>query len=103
KADQPRFEADIADGSLQNSVKASHGNVRLRSDVGVLASEGHRAAELADQPAAVRVIVVDDVAIRLREENPLRLKVVFEVLVKIEVILREVGEDGRLESHAVRP
>ena len=78
-------------------------NVRVRA----AAERDDAVAELVRQPAAVFIVDVDDGglprAVDLIEEDPLRGEVVLEVFVKVEVVLREVREDGRGEMDAVRP
>ena len=98
------IDADVAGRRVQRTVQAARAGLKVRPDV-ALATEGHPAADLAQQPPAVLVVRVDHRAIGagdLREEDLLRLEVVLEVLVKVEVVLREVGEYGGGEADAVR-
>src|SRR6185436_16126249 len=76
-------------------------NVRCRA-----ASERHRRrTELGREAAAVFIVDVHDRglarAVDLIEKDSLRGEVLLEVFVKVEVLAREVREDGRGEMNAV--
>ena len=80
--------------------------ILCRPDVSRLHAERHRLrAELFDQALSILVICIDDRAIRtlnLKEQRPLRRKVIFKVLVKIEMFVREVREHRGSESNSIR-
>jgi hypothetical protein len=89
-------------------VQATRGDLEAgrRADFRVPAESEHVVSELGDETAAVLVVLVDDGARwagDLREEDLLGREVVLEVLVKVEVVAREVRENGRGEPHTVGP
>ena len=59
--------------------------------------------ERAHEPAAVFVVDVDDRGAGVFEQAPLGLEVVLHVLVEVEVVLGEVGEDPACEHDPLCP
>ena len=85
----------------EGPVPVAHDPARLRSEVRPDRDDGH--GRLAGQPRAPLVVDADDTPARVlgREERRLRPEVVLHRLVEVEVVLREVGEQGDVEDRAV--
>ncbi len=94
---------------MHDAAQSAHAHVEGggRTHVGFAAKGEDSVAELVRQTAAPIVVDVDDRrsprVVDLIEEDPLGAIVVLEIFVEVEVVLREVREDGPGEADAERP
>ncbi len=104
--DQPRFDRDRASGRADLERETGQRELeRPGRDVGVAGDrECDRFAANVDQRRAAGIVEVDRagcVGGQHLEESALREEVVLHVLVKVEMVAREVREDPGREPHAV--
>ena len=104
-AEEVGVDGDVADGGVEFAVQAFNRHFDCRCDVCVAHAECEGVAEIGNETATVLVVAIDDGRARVRdlvEQDSLRGEVAVEILMKIEVVAREIREDGGRELDAVR-